>query len=333
MNRASSPVGSFDIHAGEDRGREPVADQHVPTLTVLPDVVQERAQQDTVPLVDVTGRHDLQRIFSVGCIECARYPVERPQQVHVDGVAVVRVTLRATTNVDPLWDQSHEQPRAIQGTQSVRRPPAGAEDPQERVADRNAPPELVRRRDGFDGIELVRRQRPPLLHGSRDQRERVPRVRELDRVGGIIRTVTPDDHVLRQRIHGARMLEDRPHQPVRGHQPGLVLEPHHVRDVVLLLSKQPIRAAAALQMQGAPHPRQELLGRLQLIPLGGSEQAIVLERPASDRLEPAERVDVPQTAAAFFQLRFQQVGGRTETLPPVASVARQPLGEPLGVAA
>ena len=61
------------------------------------------------------------------------------------------------------------------------------------------------------------------------------------------------------------------------------------------------------------------------------EQAVVLERPAADLLEPAERVDIPQAAAALLQLRFQQVCGGTEPLPAVAGVVRQALREPVDV--
>ncbi len=69
----------LDIHAGEDRGRDPVADQHVPALPVLADVVQERPEERAVPFLDVIGRHDLQRIVRVGLGEGAGHPVERPQ--------------------------------------------------------------------------------------------------------------------------------------------------------------------------------------------------------------------------------------------------------------
>ena len=134
----------LDIHAGEDRGRDPVADQHVPALPVLADVVQERPEERTVPFLDVIGRHDLQRIVRVGLGEGAGHPVERPQQVHVDRVSVVGVSLRATANVDPFGDQSREQTRAIQRLQSVRRPRPRAEDAQECVAHRIAPRERVR---------------------------------------------------------------------------------------------------------------------------------------------------------------------------------------------
>ena len=121
-----------------------VADQHVPALPVLADVVQERPEERAVPFVDVIGRNDLERIIRVGSGEGAGHPVERPQQVHVDRVSVVRVTLRAATHVDPFGDQSREQSRAIERLQSVRRPRSRAEDAQERVAYRIVPLELVR---------------------------------------------------------------------------------------------------------------------------------------------------------------------------------------------
>ena len=134
----------LDIHAGEDRGRDPVADQHVPALPVLADVVQERPEERAVPFLDVTGRHDLERIVRVGLGEGAGHPVERPQQVHVDRVSVVRVALRATAHVDPFGDQTREQTGSIERLQSVRRPRSRAEDAQERVAHRIAPLELIR---------------------------------------------------------------------------------------------------------------------------------------------------------------------------------------------
>ena len=141
-----------------------------------------------------------------------------------------------------------------------------------------------------------------------------------------------DDHVHGERIHDPRVLEDRSHQAVLRDQPRLVLEPHDLRDVVLLLPEQPIRPAAALQVHGAPDAREELLRGLQPRTLRGPEQTVVLERPAADLLEPAERVDIPQASAALLQLRLQQVRGGTESDPAVARVVRQALGEPVDVA-
>ena len=56
----------------------PVADRHVAALTVLADVVQERAQQHAVPIMDAVDRHDLDGILVVGrrssATTCARTP-------------------------------------------------------------------------------------------------------------------------------------------------------------------------------------------------------------------------------------------------------------------
>ena len=140
-----------------------------------------------------------------------------------------------------------------------------------------------------------------------------------------------DDHVLGQGVNDPRVLEHRSHQAVLGDQPRLILEPHDLRDVVLLLPEQPIRPAAALQVHGAPDSREELLRGIQPRTFCRSEETFVFERAATDPLEPAERVDIPETAAALLQLRFQQVGGGPEPLPAVAGVIRQALGEPLDV--
>ena len=146
-------------------------------------------------------------------------------------------------------------------------------------------------------------------------------------------TAASDDHVVGECVHRTCVLEDGSHQAVRRHQPRLILESHRVRNVVLLVSEQPVGRATGLQMERAPHPREELLGRIQLTTLGGPEQTVGLERTASDRLEPPERVDVAEPAAPLLQLRFQEVRGRTEALAPLPGVVGQPVGEHVRVGA
>ena len=252
--------------------------------------------------------------------------------MHVDRVAVIRVALRAAPDVGPLGDRADEQSGPIERPQSVHRRWSSAEHPQERLAARLIPRERFRG-DGLHRVQLGRGWLPTSLGQRGDQRERLARIGQVD---GDRRTVRPDpadDDIVGERIHVARVLEDGAHQAVGRQQPRLVLEPHHARDVILLIPDQSIGLAAALQVERAPHAGQELFGRVQLRSFRAPEQPVVLERPPSDRLEPAERVDVAQPSATILQLRFQEVRGRAEALAPFPGVVRQALGEPIRIGA
>ena len=139
------------------------------------------------------------------------------------------------------------------------------------------------------------------------------------------------DHVVRQRIHGACVLEHRAHQPVDGDQPRFVLEAEDTCDVGLLFEQEPVRPAARLQMQRAPHPRQELLRRVEPVPLRGAEEPVLDQRPPAHDLEPAERMDVAEPAAAFLQLGFEQVGRRAVAIATLAGVRGERSRERVGI--
>ena len=53
MKRTRSPRGVVDTHPIEDRTDDPRADRHVATFAVLPDVVQEGAQQEGIGIGDL----------------------------------------------------------------------------------------------------------------------------------------------------------------------------------------------------------------------------------------------------------------------------------------
>ena len=211
--RGQCARGALRAHPFEDRRGQPVTDRHVAALAVLPDVVQERAQQDSVPLLDEAHRDDLHGVVHVGRGERARRVLERPKQMHVDRVAVIRVALRAAPDVGPLGDRADEQSGPIERPQSVHRRWSSAEHPQERLAARLIPRERFRG-DGLHRVQLGRGWLPTSLGQRGDQRERLARIGQVD---GDRRTVRPDpadDDIVGERIHVARVLEDGAHQAV-----------------------------------------------------------------------------------------------------------------------
>ena len=95
------------------------------------------------------------------------------------------------------------------------------------------------------------------------------------------------DHIVRQRVDRARVLEHRAHKPVDGDQPRFVLEPEGTRDARLLLEQEPVRPAARLQMQGTPHPREELLRRIEPFSLRCAEEPVLFQgRPRTISSQP-----------------------------------------------
>ena len=120
------------------------------------------------------------------------------------------------------------------------------------------------------------------------------------------------------------VFEHRSHQPVGRAEARLVRETHLPRDGGLEIGGEAVGPLAGLEMERAPRSNEELLGGGEGVALPRTEQRGVLQRKAHGLLEPADRGDVAEPADTFFQIRLEEVRGRTEPIEPV----RRRLPEP-----
>ena len=158
------PVGRFQRHHVElivgDRG----AGRNVFPRADLPDVVQERAQQRAVEAVDRVDGFSLQRvvhpcrpILEIGVAAQHRcHALHRREEVHVDRVPMVRITLRPASDGGPRRQVAGKQTETVECIEHVGPRRARPEQSQEGIADLGCPRHGVRYARGLDRIQQPR---------------------------------------------------------------------------------------------------------------------------------------------------------------------------------
>ena len=154
MNRANSTVGAGSRIRFRTAVGHPSADLDVAAFPDLADVVQQRTQERAVAIRDLRDRGHFHGVGRIRRRERERHPSERAQQMHVDGVPVVGVSLRAATDVTPLRDQPDQQAQAIEVLETGDRVRTAPNDPQERVAHVVGPSHVVAEIGGLDRLDL-----------------------------------------------------------------------------------------------------------------------------------------------------------------------------------
>ena len=168
-------------------------------------------------------------------------------------------------------------------------------------------------------VELLGRAPQP---GQARQREASP----LGRMG-IIKM--REEHA-GQVAHDLRVQEVMLHEAFDRRATGAVIIPHPRRDLALDVKGQPLLRALGNQMQMAAHRPEKILRLLELAQLARRQQPLVDElRHGGHTVEifadPEERVQVPQAAFAFLEVRLHDVAAVAHAL-----VALIPLGELFG---
>ena len=320
---AERRVGAHPI---EDRPDDPRADRHVATLAVLPDVVQEGAQEEGIGIGDLLHRLGLDRIVG-GAVtrEALRHRAEGARQVRVHREPVIRVTLRAAAHVGPFRDEPGEHAEAVEDLERQRSSIPRPEQTQEGPSHVRIPCDLRRDVELVDRIEERRRRLPAgfrlvrerIQHaGGRRRRRRRPDVPSPRRRSTTAR---------RMNSTSSRVLEQGPHEPVDRDQLRLVLEPHGRGDGGLVIEHQPVGPFPGLEVEGAPGASQELLRARERLALAGAEESGVLEPPPTAALDQPDRMQVTPPAGALLQVGLQQVRGGAESL---GSSRRRPRGSP-----
>ena len=310
-------VGRRHAHPIQDRRDHPRAHRDMTALAVLADVVQERPEEHgvagPVPLGQLAHGLDLDGIVArAGAPEEPAHRPERGREVCVDREAVVRVALWTTAHVRPLGHERGEDPQPIEDLEGRRPPVSGSEEPREPGTHVLIPLHHVRQFEIVDRVQQRRRGLPAglglggqrLQHAGRGRRRR-------DRRGAVL--VEPLDHGAEQELDVARVLEQGPHQPVDRDQPGLVGEPHRVRDRRLMIEQQAIAALARLEVQRAANTGEELLRGRERLALAGAEEPGVLQRPPDRRLEQPDRVEIAPAAGTLLQFGLEEMRGRSGT--------------------
>src|SRR6266540_4000006 len=137
-----------------ERGRRLVhPDRHVVPQARLPDVVQQRAEQEAIPLWDRGGGLRDERVALVAAIEEPGHPSQGIEQVHVHRASVIRVALRSAPDRFPLREEAGQDPEPVQRLQRPRALLAGPHDRQECLANGVGPLDLFLDQHVLDPVE------------------------------------------------------------------------------------------------------------------------------------------------------------------------------------
>ena len=119
MKIASRTGRVVDPHAIEGLRRHPRADLDVAAGADLADVVQERAEQGAIDIVKVLDRFSLHRVVGLGRGQHLAHAGQRGRQMGIDGEPMVRVALRAASDVRPCGDEPHQQPEPVERIERI----------------------------------------------------------------------------------------------------------------------------------------------------------------------------------------------------------------------
>ena len=339
----------------------------VPVPERLADVMEEDAEHEELRPFHLG--EDLRELVGLGALpgaEAFQY-LHRQERVLVDGKPVVVIVLDETVQRTELREVGAEHPGVVHPPEGGRHAPPRTEDREEEVLQLGRrPPGLrgERWRGLLEGpLELDAELAPELLRVPEDPQDpggfclEDARLREVEPAGvddqpvgeGRAAPAPPDRAVtgepfLAARDQPRRDAVDRAGVPIVIAHERLGAEPH----LVVLVSEafghrdlepalQHVLLGPGQEVELVANAPEEGEGRVGRRPLLGGQESLVLQlperaRPEAGGGEPQRRVDVPQPAGRFFDVRLLEVD-RT-AVPAVALVPlREHPGEKLGVVA
>ena len=324
MKRTRSRTGSSAPIRSRTDSTIRDADRHVPSLAVLPDVVQQRAQRggDRDPRPASRPRPGRGRPRRPSPVEDPGHRTERAGEMRVHREPVVRDRAADGTARRPTPVRIERAPRAGRGSRATRRPDprsgAGARTPGACPASQTTSPEMstssIESRSAADGSRPASASvRQGVQHADGRCRER--RTARLPPRGSVGSPTRRMNSTWRACSNSAA------HEPVDRHELRLVLESHGPRrspaggpaPAGLRVSRSRGGARCGLGRGTPPRPRaHRARGRGGVPPPPAARPSAV----SSSQM----RMQVAPPAGPFLEVGLQQVRGGTEAFRPAGGV-------------